>query len=162
MTSSNPLPNVCLTVYTFPPESYITLTSPPTSLDQFLRAILHAFSQPIVLILPQIKLTSQLSHCVFHFSQQNKIIPVYHLLFTLFMMGFSIQNFLKLQVYFINIFFYGYWVLCHRMPLPFELSFLFLYMWIFYTSGIHLGVRCKICVWLCCFSRWTPICLHTI
>ena len=37
------------------------LTFPPASLEQFLRAIWEAVSQAIVLILPQIKLNSQLS-----------------------------------------------------------------------------------------------------
>ena len=37
----------------------------PTSLEQFLRAIRNAGSRAIVLILPQIKLNLQLSHCAF-------------------------------------------------------------------------------------------------
>ena len=45
-----------------------THTAPATSLEQFLRAIWNAASQAIVLILPQIKLNSQLSHYTFLFS----------------------------------------------------------------------------------------------
>ena len=46
------------------------LSFPPTSLEQFLRAIWGAVSQAAVLIFPQIKFTSQLSHCAFFLSQQ--------------------------------------------------------------------------------------------
>ena len=45
------------------------LTFSPTSSGQFLRAIWNAVSQATVLILPQIKLNSQLSHCAFFFSR---------------------------------------------------------------------------------------------
>ena len=44
------------------------LTFPPASLEQFLRAIWDAVSQAAVLILPQIKLNSQLSRCAFFLS----------------------------------------------------------------------------------------------
>ena len=50
-----------------------TLTSPATSLEQFLRAIWNAVSQAIVPILPHIKLTSQLSHCEFFFFQAKML-----------------------------------------------------------------------------------------
>ena len=42
-----------------------TLSFTPTSLEQFLRAFWSAISQAAVLILSQIKLNSQLAHCVF-------------------------------------------------------------------------------------------------
>lgn len=41
------------------------LTFPPTSLEQFLRDVLNAVSQAIVLFIPQMKLNSQLSCCRF-------------------------------------------------------------------------------------------------
>ena len=41
------------------------LTFPPASSEQFLRAFWHAVSRDTVLILPQIKLNSQLSRCTF-------------------------------------------------------------------------------------------------
>ena len=44
----------------------------PTSLGQFLRALWGAVSLAVVLILPQIKLYSQLSHCAFLFFSVNK------------------------------------------------------------------------------------------
>ena len=60
--------NMCLIVCILPsPKSHIYWPSPPTSLEQFLRAIRNAVSQAAVLILPQIKLNSQLSHCAFLF-----------------------------------------------------------------------------------------------
>ena len=55
----------CVSDCIYPPfttTSY-TLTLPSTALVQFLRALWNAVSQAIVLILPQIKLDSQLSHC---------------------------------------------------------------------------------------------------
>jgi len=50
--------------------TYILYPSPPNpiSLEQFLRAMWGAVSQAAVLILPQIKLNPQLSHCAFFFS----------------------------------------------------------------------------------------------
>ena len=61
-TSSNPLQkkkkNTCLIACT-PPSP---LTSPSTSLEQFLRTSQDAVSQASVLILPQIKLNLRLSH----------------------------------------------------------------------------------------------------
>ena len=61
-------PNVCL-IACDPPslKSHITLTYPPASLEQLLRALWNAVSWAIVLILPQIKLDSQFSHCAFFF-----------------------------------------------------------------------------------------------
>ena len=50
--------------------SYILTSPPPTSLVQFLRAIWNAASRAIVLILPPIKLDSQLSYCAF-FSEDS-------------------------------------------------------------------------------------------
>ena len=49
------------------PSSKITylLTCPPNFFEQFLRAVWGAVSWVIVLILPQIKLDSQLSNCAF-------------------------------------------------------------------------------------------------
>ena len=58
--------NVFLIACTPPsPQSHIYWPSPPTFLGPFLRAIWNAASQAIVLILPQIKFDSQLSHCAF-------------------------------------------------------------------------------------------------
>ena len=54
----------------FTKTTYI-LTFPPTSSDQFLRAIWGAIFQAIALILPQIKLDSQLSHCAVFLSQHT-------------------------------------------------------------------------------------------
>ena len=42
-----------------------TLTFPPTSLEQFLRAIGGAVSQAVVFILPKMKFNSQLTLCIF-------------------------------------------------------------------------------------------------
>ena len=62
----------CLYHTSFPSFTKITyiLTFPPTSSERFLRAIWNAVSQAIVLILPQIKLNSQLSRCTLFFSRQ--------------------------------------------------------------------------------------------
>ena len=58
--------NVFLIACTPPsPQSHIYWPSSPTSLVQFLRAIWNAAFRAIVLILPPIKLGSQLSHCAF-------------------------------------------------------------------------------------------------
>ena len=63
--------NMCLIVCTPPsPKSHAHWPSVPASLEQFLTAIWDAVSQAIVLILPQIKVNSQVSHCAFFFSQQ--------------------------------------------------------------------------------------------
>ena len=51
------------------PKSHIYWPFPPASLEQFLIAIWGAVSQIAILILAQIKLNSQLSHCTF-LSQQ--------------------------------------------------------------------------------------------
>ena len=66
VTNSNLLQKICAWLHVLPLHkiTYI-LTFPPTSLEQFLRAIWNAVSQAIVLILPQIKLNSQLSCCAF-------------------------------------------------------------------------------------------------
>ena len=76
MTSSNPhetfCKNMCL-IALYSPFTKITyiLTFPPTSLEQFPRGIWNAVSQAEVLILPQIKLNSELSCCaIFFLSQQ--------------------------------------------------------------------------------------------
>ena len=59
---------MCLIVCTPPsPKSRIYWPFPIASLEQFLRAIWGAVSQAVVLILPQIKLNSQLSHYAFAF-----------------------------------------------------------------------------------------------
>ena len=63
--------NMCLIACTPPsPKSDAHWPSVPASLEQFLTAIWDAVSQAIVLILPQIKVNSQVSHCAFFFSQQ--------------------------------------------------------------------------------------------
>ena len=51
-------------------QKRIYIAPPPTSLEQSLRAIWNAVSEATVLILLQIKLNPQLSHCTFFFSQQ--------------------------------------------------------------------------------------------
>ena len=48
-------------------QNHIYLPSPSASLEQFLRAIRGAASRAAVLILPERKLKSQLSHCAFFF-----------------------------------------------------------------------------------------------
>ena len=60
--------NICLIVC-IPPssKSHLHWPFPPGSLGQFLRDIWSAVSWAAVLILPQIKLNSQLSHCAFFF-----------------------------------------------------------------------------------------------
>ena len=60
----------------YSPYTKITciLTSLLTSSEQFLRAIWEPVSQAIVLILPQIRLNSQLSHCSFLFSQHLPVL----------------------------------------------------------------------------------------
>ena len=68
MTSSKPLPK-CVLDYTYSPSLLklsVTLTLPFTSLEQFLRPTFNAVSWATV-ILPQIKLNSQFSHCAFVF-----------------------------------------------------------------------------------------------
>ena len=66
VANSKTLPK-CVLDHTYPTslKSCVTLTLPPTSLEQFLRAIWNAVSWTVVLILFQMKLNSQLSHCVF-------------------------------------------------------------------------------------------------
>ena len=56
-----------------------TPTSPLISWEQFHGAIWEAVSQALVLILPPIKLYSQLSHCAFSFSQHQKTLSSLHL-----------------------------------------------------------------------------------
>ena len=46
-------------------HNHILTSLPPTSLEQFLRAIWGAVSLTIVIILPQIKFNPQFSHCAF-------------------------------------------------------------------------------------------------
>ena len=46
-------------------QNHINLTFFPASLEQFLRAVWNNVSPAIVLILPQIKFDSKLSHCTF-------------------------------------------------------------------------------------------------
>ena len=60
-----------LHILPFPQKSHIDWPSPTTSLEQFLRAIPGAVSLAVVLILPQIKLNSQLSCCAFFFYKVN-------------------------------------------------------------------------------------------
>ena len=64
--------NMCL-MHIFPLlQNQIYTDLHPTSLGQFLRAIWGAVSLAAVLILPQIKLYSQLSHCAFFFFQSTR------------------------------------------------------------------------------------------
>ena len=77
MTCSNLLQKICAWLHLLPLHQkhiYTDLPPPPaSSLEQFLRAIwqLPAVSRTIVLILPPIKLNSQLSRCAFFFFQST-------------------------------------------------------------------------------------------
>ena len=73
-TSIDLLQNACLVAWTSPftKIAYI-LTLPPTPLERYFRAIWNAVSQAAVLILPQIKLTSQLLGCAYVSSWQTYI-----------------------------------------------------------------------------------------
>ena len=66
-TSGNFLPKKKVSDCMYSPFSTITytLTFPPTSLEQFLRAIGGAVYQAVVFILPQMKFNSQLTLCIF-------------------------------------------------------------------------------------------------
>ena len=78
MTSSNLLPR-CVLACMYPLRQVIyMLTSPTTSSEQFLRASWEAVSQASVLRKPQIKVTSQLSCCLFYFSWQTSEKPQFH------------------------------------------------------------------------------------
>ena len=50
-------------------QNHIYTDLSPASLESFLRPIWNAVSQAVVIILPQIELNSQLSHCAFIFFQ---------------------------------------------------------------------------------------------
>ena len=65
MTRATFCQNVCLTAHIPLHQNHIYADLPPTSLEQFFTVIWEAVSQDIVLILPQIKLNSKLSHRAF-------------------------------------------------------------------------------------------------
>ena len=70
--SSSQLQKICawLNILCFP-QNHIYTDPLPTSLKQSLRAIWNAVSWAVVLVLPQIKLNSQLSWCAFFFFQST-------------------------------------------------------------------------------------------
>ena len=99
MSSSKPLPKSVLhCTYPFSKIIYnINSDLLPCSLEQFLRTLWNTVSWVIVLILPQIKLNSQLSHCAFLFSRQlDHMVTLFSVflrnLHTVFQSGYTLHS----------------------------------------------------------------------